>query len=82
MSKKSLRVFALLWAAVMIAVLSSMATMLVSGLSMFLTGPTLGGLVRKLDARIPMFVGFSMAAWGFWLGHDLTENWGFWEFAA
>ncbi len=31
MSKKSLRVFALLWAAVMIAVLSSMATMLVSG---------------------------------------------------
>ncbi len=57
-------------------------TMLVSGLSMFLTGPTLGGLVRKLDARIPMFVGFSMAAWGFWLGHDLTENWGFWEFAA
>lgn len=57
-------------------------TMLVSGLSMFLTGPTLGRIARKLDARIPMFIGFAMAAWGFWLGHAVTADWGFWEFAA
>jgi MFS transporter, DHA2 family, multidrug resistance protein len=57
-------------------------TMLVSGICMFLTGPLVGRLARNLDARIPMVVGFSMVAWGMWLGHDITGDWGFWEFAA
>lgn len=56
-------------------------TMLVSGLSMFLTGPLIGRWVRAVDPRIPMIVGFSMVAWGMWLGHDITGDWGFWEFA-
>jgi DHA2 family multidrug resistance protein len=57
-------------------------TMVISGISMFLTGPIAGRLVRRLDARICMFVGFAMVAWGMWLGHAVTAEWGFWEFAA
>jgi DHA2 family multidrug resistance protein len=56
-------------------------TMLVSGLAMFLTGPAIGKVVRQLDPRIPMVVGFSMIAWGMWLGHDINGEWGFAEFA-
>jgi DHA2 family multidrug resistance protein len=56
-------------------------TMLVSGLAMFLTGPAIGKVVRQLDPRIPMIVGFSMIAWGMWLGHDINGEWGFAEFA-
>jgi len=56
-------------------------TMLVSGLSMFLTGPIIGRWVRAVDPRIPMVLGFSMVAWGMWLGHGITGDWGFWEFA-
>ncbi|MDO9336759.1 MAG: DHA2 family efflux MFS transporter permease subunit [Caulobacter sp.] len=57
-------------------------TMLVSGICMFLTGPVVGRVARTMDARIPMVVGFSMVAWGMWLGHDITGDWGFWEFAS
>ena len=56
-------------------------TMLVSGLAMFLTGPLAGRWVRQIDARIPMFCGFCMIAWGMWMGHAITDEWGFWEFA-
>ena len=56
-------------------------TMIVSGLAMFATGPFAGRLVRKVDARILMFAGFMMAAWGMWDAHAVTEQWGFWEFA-
>ncbi|MDO9474906.1 MAG: DHA2 family efflux MFS transporter permease subunit [Caulobacter sp.] len=56
-------------------------TMLISGLAMFITGPLAGRWVRQIDARIPMFCGFCMIAWGMWLGHAITDEWGFWEFA-
>ena len=56
-------------------------TMIVSGLSMFAMGPIAGRLVRKVDARILMFIGFVMAAWGMWDARIVTDEWGFWEFA-
>jgi len=56
-------------------------TMVVSGLAMFATGPFAGRLVRKVDARILMFGGFMMCAWGMWDAHAVTTEWGFWEFA-
>lgn len=56
-------------------------TMLVSGLAMFLTGPIIGRWVRNTDPRIPMIVGFGMVGYGMWLGHEITGEWGFWEFA-
>lgn len=55
--------------------------MVVSGLAMFLTAPVAGLIARKVDPRIPMFVGFLMAAWGMWEAHAVTPEWGFWEFA-
>ena len=57
-------------------------TLLVSGICMFFTGPLVGRLARTVDPRIPMVIGFSMVAWGMWLGHDINGEWGFWEFAA
>jgi DHA2 family multidrug resistance protein len=57
-------------------------TMVVSGLSMFLTGPILGRFVRLVDPRLPIVLGFSCAAYGFWLGHAVTPQWGFWELAS
>jgi DHA2 family multidrug resistance protein len=56
-------------------------TMVVSGLSMFLTGPIAGRLVRKTDPRVPMFIGFLLAGWGMYMAHAVTKDWGFWEFA-
>ena len=56
-------------------------TMVVSGLAMFATGPFAGRLVRRLDARILMFGGFMLCAWGMWDAHALTSEWGFWELA-
>lgn len=56
-------------------------TMIVSGLAMFATAPFAGRLVRKVDARILMFGGFLLAAWGMWDAHAITRDWGFWEFA-
>ncbi|HRD47333.1 MAG TPA: DHA2 family efflux MFS transporter permease subunit [Caulobacter sp.] len=57
-------------------------TMLVSGLSMFITGPLAGRWVRAVDPRIPIFIGYSMVAWGMWLGNQVTDQWGFVEFTA
>lgn len=56
-------------------------TMIISGLSMFATGPLAGGIVRKLDPRIPMCIGFLLAGWGMYMAHGVTAEWGFWEFA-
>ncbi|MBP8248023.1 MAG: MFS transporter, partial [Phenylobacterium sp.] len=56
-------------------------TMVVSGLTMFLTAPIAGRLARALDPRILMCVGFSMVAWGMWDAHAVTSEWGFWQFA-
>ncbi|OHB38602.1 MAG: MFS transporter, partial [Phenylobacterium sp. RIFCSPHIGHO2_01_FULL_70_10] len=56
-------------------------TMLVSGLTMFIAAPVAGRLVRAMDARIPMVIGFGLAAYGVGLGAYVTEDWGFWQFA-
>ncbi|HEX6859410.1 MAG TPA: DHA2 family efflux MFS transporter permease subunit [Caulobacteraceae bacterium] len=56
-------------------------TMLVSGLTMFMTGPLAGRLVRQMDPRLPMFLGFALAAYGIGLGARVNEDWGFWNFA-
>ncbi len=56
-------------------------TMIVSGLSMFATGPLAGRLVRKMDPRAPMCIGFALAGFGMYMAHAVTKDWGFWEFA-
>jgi len=56
-------------------------TMVVSGLAMFLTAPFAGRLVRLVDARLLMFGGFMLCAWGMWDAHAVTQEWGFWQFA-
>jgi len=56
-------------------------TMVVSGLAMFATAPFAGRLVRLLDPRILMFLGFILCAWGMWDARLVTDEWGFWEFA-
>jgi DHA2 family multidrug resistance protein len=56
-------------------------TMIISGLTMFLTAPIAGRFVRKMDPRIPLIFGFGVAAFGIGLGARVTENWGFWECA-
>jgi MFS transporter, DHA2 family, multidrug resistance protein len=56
-------------------------TMVVSGLTMFITAPIAGRFVRKMDPRIPLVFGFTVAAFGVGLGARVTENWGFWECA-
>ena len=58
------------------------STMFVSGASMFLTGPIAGRIVRSMDPRIGIVIGFALAAYGVGLGHAVTAQWGFAEFAA
>ncbi len=55
-------------------------TMLVSGLSMFISAPIVGRLIRVMDARIAMIAGFTLAAWAIQLGVRVTDEWGFREF--
>jgi MFS transporter, DHA2 family, multidrug resistance protein len=55
-------------------------TMLVSGLSMFLSAPVAGRIIRMMDARLAMFGGFALAAWAIQLGVRVTDQWGFAEF--
>lgn len=56
-------------------------TMVVSGLSMFFTAPLAGRFSRSVSPRLLMPVGFALVAYGFWLGHAVTKEWGFWQFA-
>lgn len=55
-------------------------TMLVTGATMFLSAPIAGRLVRFMDPRVAMILGFALAAWGIQLGVRVTDQWGFWEF--
>jgi MFS transporter, DHA2 family, multidrug resistance protein len=55
-------------------------TMLVSGLTMFLSAPIAGRIVRLMDARLAMIGGFALAAWSIQLGVRITDEWGFSEF--
>lgn len=55
-------------------------TMLVSGLTMFLSAPIAGRVVRLMDPRVAMIIGFTMTAWAIQLGVRVTDQWGFGEF--
>lgn len=55
-------------------------TMLVSGLTMFLSAPIAGRVVRMMDARLAMVLGFAATAWAIQLGVRITDQWGYWEF--
>jgi DHA2 family multidrug resistance protein len=55
-------------------------TMLVSGLTMFLSAPICGWMVRQMDARIAMVIGFALTGWAIGLGARITPDWGFREF--
>ncbi|WP_309606323.1 DHA2 family efflux MFS transporter permease subunit [Phenylobacterium sp.] len=55
-------------------------TMLVSGLTMFLSAPIAGRVVSRIDARVAMVIGFSLTAWAIGLGARITDDWGFKEF--
>jgi len=56
-------------------------TMVVSGLTLFLTAPLVGRFVRAIEPRTALFIGFSIAAYAVSLGARVNANWGFWTFA-
>ncbi|WP_148216875.1 DHA2 family efflux MFS transporter permease subunit [Phenylobacterium zucineum] len=57
-------------------------TMVVSGATMFLAGPLLRAFVlTRVDPRFAIVAGFGLSAMGLWLGRNVTEDWGFNEFA-
>jgi len=58
------------------------ATMVVSGLAMFMTGPVMRTVLSFLNFRIAIFAGFALSAWAVGLGVHITDDWGFKEFAA
>lgn len=57
-------------------------TLLVSGAVMLASGLLLGPRIGKLDLRVSIAGGFAAAAYGFWLGHEATAQWDYWELAA
>lgn len=56
-------------------------TMLVGGLTMMLSAPIAGRLARLTDPRVAMVVGYSITAYGLYMGARVNQDWGFWEFA-
>jgi len=55
-------------------------TMLVTGLTMFLTAPLVGRLIRVVDARLALVGGFALSGWAMQIGVHITAQWGFAEF--
>ncbi|MDO9249467.1 MAG: DHA2 family efflux MFS transporter permease subunit [Phenylobacterium sp.] len=55
-------------------------TMLVSGLAMFLAAPIAGRVIRAMDLRIGMVLGFSLVGIGLGQGIHVGDDWGFNEF--
>jgi DHA2 family multidrug resistance protein len=54
-------------------------TMFVTGVCMFLMAPVAGRLMRVLDPRAMMALGFLGFAAGTWTATGLTKDWDFWE---
>lgn len=54
-------------------------TMFVTGVCMFLMAPVAGRLMRVLDPRVMMALGFVGFAAGTWIVTGLTKDWDFWE---
>ena len=57
-------------------------TMLVSGVTMFVTGPICRAFLIHFPVRYTIFFAFLVIAASFGLGVRLTDEWGFWEFMA
>ncbi len=54
-------------------------TMFVTGAAMFLTAPIAGNLMKVLDPRLMMGLGFTGFAIGTWMVTGLTHDWDYWE---
>lgn len=50
-------------------------TVFLSGFAMLVTGLLVGRFLHRLDPRVPMSLGFALAAFGFWTGGAVTEQW-------
>ncbi len=57
-------------------------TMLTGGAAMFLTSPLMRILMRFIEIRLAVFLGFALSAYAIGLGAHISDEWGFWEFAA
>lgn len=57
-------------------------TMIVSGCTMLVTGLFLGPKLTAFNLNFSIAIGFLAASYGFWIGHTVTNDWGFWDFAA
>ena len=54
-------------------------TMFVTGICMFLTAPVAGRLMRLLDPRVMVALGFLGFGLGTWEASKITVDWDFWE---
>ena len=54
-------------------------TMFVSGLCMFVAAPIVGKLMRRVDPRVLIALGFSGFALGTWMASGITKDWDFGE---
>ena len=54
-------------------------TMFVSGLCMFVAAPVVGKLMRRVDPRLLIGLGFAGFALGTWMASGITKDWDFWE---
>jgi DHA2 family multidrug resistance protein len=57
------------------------STMMIGGLTMFASAPLAGQVVRRVDARVAMVVGFAITGFGMAMGARVTPNWGYGNFA-
>ncbi len=57
-------------------------TMLVSGLVMLGCMPITSRIANLINPRVALVLGFGVSAWGVALGAHISQNWGFWDFAA
>jgi DHA2 family multidrug resistance protein len=57
-------------------------TMVVSGLTMFIFAPLTGKIIRQLDLRVGMVLGFGLATLGSAMAVHITADWGWDQFTA
>jgi len=53
--------------------------MMVTGMFQFVAAPMAGNLVRRLDPRVMLGIGFSLFALALWLNARLTADTGYWD---
>jgi DHA2 family multidrug resistance protein len=54
--------------------------LMVMGMFQLLSAFVAGGLEKKMDLRLMLFIGFSLFALGSWMNSQLTVDSGYWEF--